>query len=465
MTNDTGRRVGPWQLGLLYLLVCLIWGTTWYGMKMSVETLPPITAAGLRFLVAFPFLLAVCLAAPGVSLLPPPGRRWVVPFIAVVYIAVPYALINYGEQHISSGLAALIFSSVVVFLLLFSVLISRISVSWMQWAGVVIGLGCLVGIVQLTAGISARGILAPAAVLLAAVMHALTYAVMARYGGTVHVLTQETLPIGLGALGLVILGVTVERPDLGAISGRSLTGVLYLGLVGSVIGFAAYFYLLQHVDAVLVSYVFVLFPVVALFGSAVLENSALPALAVVLAVVMLAAFGLTKKASGGRSAPAPAVPDAGSPLDGATLDAIYEHARIAYPGEACGFVHASGRVHEARNMADEMHRQDPVRFPRDAATGYVLPPADLIYLEDHLDGDDPVVVLYHSHPNGRAYFSDEDRRNALIDGVPLYPTLEQLVVGIDDTGVREARLFRCVDGEYTELRFLPGPDRRAAEVG
>ena len=78
--------------------------------------------------------------------------------------------------------------------------------------------------------------------------------------------------------------------------------------------------------------------------------------------------------------------------------------------------------------------------------------------------DDPVVVLYHSHPNGRAYFSDEDRRNALVDGVPLYPTLEQLVVGIDDTGVREARLFRCVDGEYTELRFLPGPDRRTAEV-
>ncbi|MBO4162981.1 MULTISPECIES: EamA family transporter [Micromonospora] len=467
MTNDTGRRAGRWQLGLLYLLVCLIWGTTWYGMKMSVETLPPITAAGLRFLVAFPFLLAVCLATPGVSLLPPPGRRWVVPFIAVVYIAVPYALINYGEQHISSGLAALIFSSVVVFLLLFSVLISRISVSWMQWAGVVVGLGCLVGIVQLTAGISARGVLAPAAVLLAAVMHALTYAVMARYGGTVHVLTQETLPIGLGALGLVVLGVTVEQPDLGAVSGRSLTGVLYLGLVGSVIGFAAYFYLLQHVDAVLVSYVFVLFPVVALFGSAVLENSALPALAVVLAVVMLAAFGLTKKATGGGSAatPAPVPVDDGAALDGSTLDVVYEHARIAYPGEACGFVHASGRVHEARNTADEMHRQDPVRFPRTAATGYVLAPADLIYLEDNLDGDDPVVVLYHSHPNGRAYFSDEDRRNALVDGAPLYPTLEQLVVGIDDTGVREARLFRCVEGDYTELRFLPGPDRRTAEVG
>ncbi len=295
MTTRTHGTASPLRLGALYVVVCLIWGTTWYGMKLSVETLPPMTAAALRFLVAFPLLLAATLLTRRASLLPPVGRRWLVPFMAVTYVGVPYFLINYGEQYISSGLAALLFSSVVVFLLLFSVLISRISVTPTQWLGVLLGLACLAGIVQLTSGISARGLLAPIALLVAAVLHALTYAVLGRFGGTVHVLTQETLPIGIGGVGLLAVGVLVERPDLGAVSVRSFGGVLYLGLVASVLGFAAYFYLIQHMNPVLVSYVFVIFPVVAMLGAALLERASLPPLAIGLAAVMLAAFVLTKK--------------------------------------------------------------------------------------------------------------------------------------------------------------------------
>jgi proteasome lid subunit RPN8/RPN11 len=229
---------------------------------------------------------------------------------------------------------------------------------------------------------------------------------------------------------------------------------------------------------VLVSYVFVLFPVVAVFGSALFEGSLLPALAIVLAVAMLAAFSLTMTRRR-LSAPAPAQQDepdkpdepvttagaAPSPtLQEETLRVIYAHANVSYPAEACGFVHASGRVSAARNAADEMHWQDPERFPRTAATGYVLAPVDLRYLEDHIDSDDPVVVIYHSHPNGRAYFSDEDRRNAVIEGVPVYPSLEQLVVGVDAGGVREARLFRFADGDFVECGWVPGPSPEPAKA-
>ncbi|HSX89456.1 MAG TPA: EamA family transporter, partial [Pseudomonas sp.] len=43
---------------LLFLIVCLSWGTTWLGIKIAVESVPPLTAAGLRFLIAFPLFLA-----------------------------------------------------------------------------------------------------------------------------------------------------------------------------------------------------------------------------------------------------------------------------------------------------------------------------------------------------------------------------------------------------------------------
>ncbi|WP_414705356.1 EamA family transporter, partial [Pseudomonas sp.] len=52
----------PWLAGfitsLLFLIVCLSWGTTWLGIKIAVESVPPLTAAGLRFLIAFPLFLA-----------------------------------------------------------------------------------------------------------------------------------------------------------------------------------------------------------------------------------------------------------------------------------------------------------------------------------------------------------------------------------------------------------------------
>jgi putative membrane protein PagO len=43
-------------LMVLFAVVCLTWGTTWLGIKLAVQTVPPLTASGLRFLLAFPFL-------------------------------------------------------------------------------------------------------------------------------------------------------------------------------------------------------------------------------------------------------------------------------------------------------------------------------------------------------------------------------------------------------------------------
>lgn len=55
----------PWLAGLitstLFLIVCLSWGTTWLGIKIAVESVPPLTAAGLRFLIAFPLFLSFAL--------------------------------------------------------------------------------------------------------------------------------------------------------------------------------------------------------------------------------------------------------------------------------------------------------------------------------------------------------------------------------------------------------------------
>ncbi|WP_431683833.1 DMT family transporter [Kitasatospora sp. KL5] len=140
---------------------------------------------------------------------------WLLPSVSTVCVAVPYALINYGGQRISSGFASVLFASVTVLLVAFSRLISRITVLARQWVGIAAGLVCLTVLVQQTCGgLGARDLLAPAAVLAAAVLHALTCAVPARHAADIHVLTVEVLPIGIG--GALLLGLGVAAGMLGA---------------------------------------------------------------------------------------------------------------------------------------------------------------------------------------------------------------------------------------------------------
>ncbi|MFF4343066.1 Mov34/MPN/PAD-1 family protein [Kitasatospora sp. NPDC001540] len=136
------------------------------------------------------------------------------------------------------------------------------------------------------------------------------------------------------------------------------------------------------------------------------------------------------------------------------LAVIHQHAIEEFPREACGFILASG-VRRARNVIDELHAADPDSYERTSATGYALGIEDAIFLDASFDTDDPVLVIYHSHPNGRAYFSEEDVRRALLDGRPVYPGVLQLVVGVEGGSVREARLFDFADGAYREISY-PG---------
>lgn len=283
-----------WKLIAAYVVVCLIWGTTWFSMKIAIETIPPITAAGLRFSLAFPFLAILVKVTPG-GKFTAPGKNWLLALLSVCYVAIPYALINYGEQQVSSGLASLLFASVTVFLLVFSRVISGTRIT--AWQGTGVGLGIVaLGLLLIVTdqGMGTQELLAPAAILAAAILHALSYALLGRYGNNVPVLTTEALPVGIGGLALLVIGLVVERPHPASFSVRSWLGVGYLALIASVLGFAAYFYLLKHLSALTVSYVFVLFPVIAVLLSSCAENAPLNLWAYAIAIAMLAAFALTK---------------------------------------------------------------------------------------------------------------------------------------------------------------------------
>jgi putative membrane protein PagO len=288
----------PWLAGLitsvLFLIVCLSWGTTWLGIKIAVESVPPLTAAGLRFLIAFPLFLSFAMVRKE-PLLFPRQSRWFFVFVTLSYFSLPYYLLNYGEMHVSSGLTALLFSCMPVFILLFSALFLREKIYPSQMLGIAIGFGSLFMIIR------SQGLhldqaewLGMLAILCAAVMHALCYVVTKKHGSAISVITYNTLPIGIAGAMLFFVGLSVETPVFSDVTTRSWGALLYLGLVASVGGFIVYFLLLKRLSPIILSFVFIIFPVFAVIIGAWYEGQTLSRELMIYSAILLSGFAITK---------------------------------------------------------------------------------------------------------------------------------------------------------------------------
>ena len=142
------------------------------------------------------------------------------------------------------------------------------------------------------------------------------------------------------------------------------------------------------------------------------------------------------------------------------LAAIRSQAEAESPSECCGVVlaHAGDagdrRVHPCRNLQDALHAKDPVRFPRDSRTAYYIAHEDLLEI-GRLEGRGYAVhVIYHSHVDAGAYFSETDRRNAMMDGEPTYPQATYVVVAVRSGRAEEIGAF-CWDPARSDFVEVP----------
>jgi proteasome lid subunit RPN8/RPN11 len=126
------------------------------------------------------------------------------------------------------------------------------------------------------------------------------------------------------------------------------------------------------------------------------------------------------------------------------LAELYEHACQAFPAECCGYLvrprdrYVATAIIRCRNAQPD--GDHPTHPERPAETGFVIAGAELLAFARSFSTDAPACVIYHSHTNGRAYFSAVDRAVACAGGSPTYP-VEHLVVGVTAQGVTEAAQF------------------------
>jgi drug/metabolite transporter (DMT)-like permease len=247
---DSAARPANRRLALLvWLSLCGIWGSTWLGIKLGLRDLPPLTFAGIRFALAAVMLAAlVRLRKRPVTDLTS-DDWWVLAYTGFLSITVNYALVFWGEQYISSGLAALLSATVPLFgFPIAHWYLAAEPLTWRKVAGAILG---LVGVAIVFSGElgmgGARSLWASAGIVVAALATAHAGVLVKHRATHIDPSVLAGVQMAGGCIPLLLAGVALEGNPLGLRwTPLALASLAYLTIVGSVIAFMMYYWLIRH---------------------------------------------------------------------------------------------------------------------------------------------------------------------------------------------------------------------------
>jgi drug/metabolite transporter (DMT)-like permease len=260
---------------LVWLLLCCIWGSTWLFIKLGLEDLPPLTFAGIRFVIAA-LLLLLFMRFKRVPL-PRARRDWLLlAATGILAFTLNYGLLFWGEQYISSGLAAILQSTIPAFgLLIAHYYIPGEHITPAKIVGVLLGIAG-VGVIfsnQLQVA-GPRALWGSAALVFSAVCVAYANVLVKAYGKELEPSILASGQMMFGLVPLLVVGIYFEgNPLTFHWTPMTFVALFYLALVGSVIAFLAYYWLVHHMDVTKTMLIALVTPVVAvLLGMAVLNE-------------------------------------------------------------------------------------------------------------------------------------------------------------------------------------------------
>jgi drug/metabolite transporter (DMT)-like permease len=247
MSASSPARRNTLAVATAWIALCLIWSSTWLAIKIGLADLPPISFCAFRFVIAAAVLLAMCV---GRFPLPRPTDYWFLALTGFLTFGVNYGLLFWGEQHVSSGLAAILQATIPSFGLVFAhFMLPAEPMRWERVAGAVLALGgvaliCLKlldfhGLMAFWGGVA---IVVGAAA--AAYANVLIKARRTRFVPAVMAAWQMLFAL----VPLLLLGFWTEGNPLHFHWSKLAVGcLLYLALIGSVLAFLLFYWLLNRV--------------------------------------------------------------------------------------------------------------------------------------------------------------------------------------------------------------------------
>ena len=272
----------------MYVVLCVIWGSTWLVIKVGYGGLGPFNVAALRFLVA---------GAAFAALIPVFGVRWprgttewtLVIFVGLVLFGVDFGLIYWGEQFLDSGLTAILFATLpLITILAAHVYLPGDRITPRKLAGTMLAFSGVVALFGDSIRIDPSKGWPMAAVVASAACASFAGIATKRHGAALHPVTLNAPAMLIGAASLaaasLIAGDGLRLPSTPGV----WAAVAYLAFIGSVVTFLIYFTLLKTWTVTSLSVISVFTPAIALLLGFVFLDERPTLLAALGAVLILA---------------------------------------------------------------------------------------------------------------------------------------------------------------------------------
>lgn len=314
MTRSSASPVAVWA-GILVLYV--VWGSTYLGMKVAIGTIPPFVMGFLRFVPAGILLIGLVVLRDR-SAIRRPSRTGVrdSAIVGTLLLLGGTGLVAWGEQTIATGVAALLIGLVPMWLAVFGRLLFGERIHPLVAVGILVGLA---GVAILAWPAGGVGELDPAG-LLALVVSPMLWSLGTLYAARRAVLPRPALfATGLemvaGGIAFLVAAVLTGETagfDAASVSMHSWAGVAYLVVVGSLVGFTTYAWLLTVAPLSRIATYAYVNPVVAVVLGALILGEPLTPRTIVAAAVITCAVALIVTAR--SRIPVPAARDAAVPV-------------------------------------------------------------------------------------------------------------------------------------------------------
>lgn len=279
---------------VIWLTLCLIWGTTWIFIKIGLEDLPPIGFAAFRFILAA-LILAVIIKVQKIPL-PSTRSEWkLIALTGVLQFSINYSTVFWSEQYISSGLAAVLQAMITVFgLLLAWIFLPEERITKLKIFAVMLGIvGVGVIFAEQLRVESIWAFAGCAAIVVGSYAAAQASILVKAKGGGLH---PASLLFGqmLWGLPLIIVYSLVQEgnPLNYHWSWRAVLCILYLTILGTIAAFWLYYVLLSKIESTKAMMISLVTPLIAVVIGAIFLGERLPAQTFAGGILIMASIGL-----------------------------------------------------------------------------------------------------------------------------------------------------------------------------
>jgi drug/metabolite transporter (DMT)-like permease len=249
-----------------FLVICLLWGSSWAAVKLGLETVPPFLSLGIRFAIASSILGLIIVVRH--LKVPSDKNFWKLVFILCsTSFTIPFILIYWAQIQVNSGLASVLFATFPLWVAILShFFLPNERITPQRIVGMVIGfLGVVVIFNNGFSEVSNITLLGMCAIIIGAIIQAFGLIALRRFGKDMHPVVLNFWPMLLSTVILFAVSIGTEDYSTVLFDLKAIGSLVYLSIFCTVITFVVYFWLVKHMEVVILSLSAFITPVIAVF--------------------------------------------------------------------------------------------------------------------------------------------------------------------------------------------------------